>query len=171
MQLMNARRFVVSFVLAVSLAGIALTAQALGPGSKAPAIALKDFAGKDFAWSSLSGKVVLVDFWASWCAPCKQELPVLEALYKKYKGRGFEIIGVNQDEDRGNAEKFLRRSPLSFVVLHDAQRAVAAAYAPQKMPSSYLIDRRGLVRYVHAGFKASDAEQLEKEIRGLLDAK
>lgn len=168
---MNARRFAFPFLSIVLIAAFAVTAHALGPGSKAPPIALKDFSGKSFAWGALSGKVVLVDFWASWCAPCKQELPVLEGLYKKYKSRGFEVVGVNQDEDRGNADKFLRRSPLSFLVLHDAGRTVAAAYAPQKMPSSYLIDRKGLVRYVHAGFKASDAAALEKEISALLDAK
>ncbi|MFT3922566.1 MAG: TlpA disulfide reductase family protein [Myxococcales bacterium] len=168
---MNLRRFVLPMLSMLMIAAFALSAHALGPGSKAPPIALKDLSGKSFAWGSLSGKVVLVDFWASWCAPCKQELPVLQGLYKKYKARGFEVVGINQDEERANAEKFLRRSPLSFPVLHDAGRSVASAYAPQKMPSSYLIDRRGLVRHVHAGFKASDAEALEREISALLDAK
>ena len=103
--------------------------------------------------------------------PASRSCPLLENLYKKYRSRGFEVVGVNQDEDRANADKFLRRSPLSFLVLHDAGRVAAGAYAPQKMPSSYLIDRKGLVRHVHAGFKASDAAVLEKEISALLDAK
>jgi len=168
---MKLRRFLLPFVSVILIATFALDARALGPGSKAPPISLKDLSGKAFAWSALSGKVVLVDFWASWCAPCKQELPVLEGLYKKYRARGFEIVAVNQDEERTNAEKFLRRAPLSFPVLHDADRSVAASYAPQKMPSSYLIDKHGLVRHVHAGFKASDADALEREIAALLDAK
>jgi thiol-disulfide isomerase/thioredoxin len=169
---MPSRRFALSvLVTMITLAASAMTAHALGPGSRAPAIQLKDLSGKDFRWGALSGKVVLVDFWASWCGPCKQELPVLEELYKKYRARGFEVIGINQDEDPANASKFLRRSPLSFAVLHDRGRSVAAAYAPQKMPSSYLIDRQGLVRYVHAGFKADDVAGLEREINTLLAAK
>jgi thiol-disulfide isomerase/thioredoxin len=165
------RRLLSTCLTVAVLLALAVSAQALGPGSKAPAVELKDLSGKSFGWGALSGKVVLVDFWASWCAPCKEELPVLEALYKKYRGRGFEIVGINQDEDPANASKFLRRAPLSFPILHDAKRAAAGSYSPSKMPSSYLIDRRGLVRYVHAGFKAGDAADLEREINALLDAK
>jgi cytochrome c biogenesis protein CcmG, thiol:disulfide interchange protein DsbE len=165
------RRFRV-LLLAVSLvAAAAFDAQALGAGTKAPNIELSDLSGKPFRLSSFAGKVVLVDFWASWCGPCREELPVLENLYKKYRAKGFEVIGVNQDQDPANASKFLRRTPLSFTVLHDAKRSVAGAYGPDKMPSSYLIDRHGLVRYVHPGFRASDAAGLEREINALLEAR
>ncbi len=165
------RALVVWGGLALLLCTFAVSAKALAPGGKAPPVSLKDMSGKAYDWKTTSGKVVVVDFWASWCAPCKEELPVLDALYKKYRERGLEVIGVNQDENLENAAKFLRRSPLSFPVLHDAKREVAAAYAPTKMPSSYLIDRNGLVRFVHAGFKASDAAALEREILSLLNAK
>jgi peroxiredoxin len=146
----------------------ALSAAALSAGSRAPEIELSDLSGKVVKLSDLKGKVVLVDFWASWCVPCKEELPVLEALHKKYAGDGLVIIGVNADSERDNMTKFLRRTKLSFTVVHDVDRKVAGRYAPTKMPSSYLIDRSGLVRYVHAGYRAGDADKLESEIKTLL---
>ena len=147
---------------------LAASAGALSVGSKAPEIDLADLSGKVVKVSDLKGKVVLVDFWASWCAPCREELPVLEALHKKYAAQGLVVVGVNGDSERANMDKFLRRTKLSFRVVHDAARGVAARYAPTKMPSSYVIDRNGLVRHVHAGFKANDAEALESEIKALL---
>jgi peroxiredoxin len=146
----------------------ALSAAALSAGSRAPEIELADLSGKVVKLSDLKGKVVLVDFWASWCVPCKEELPVLESLHKKYAADGLVIIGVNADSERDNMTKFLRRTKLSFTVVHDVERKVAGRYAPSKMPSSYLIDRSGLVRYVHAGYRAGDGEKLESEIKSLL---
>ncbi|HEX5658715.1 MAG TPA: TlpA disulfide reductase family protein [Polyangiales bacterium] len=149
----------------------ALEAQAVGDGTVAPEIALKDLAGKPVKLADLKGKVVLVDFWASWCAPCREELPVLDGLYKKYKDKGLVIIGIGLDRDADKLAKFLRGMPLSFPVVHDPAGAVANKYEPPKMPSSYMIDKRGLIRHVHAGFKASDKAQLEKELGALLSEK
>ncbi len=118
--------------------------------------------------ADLRDKVVLVDFWASWCAPCREELPVLERLHRRYKDHGLVIVGVNIDRDESNMTGFLRRTPVGFRVVHDGSHRVADRYQPPRMPSSYLIDKRGVVRYVHAGFRASDAERLEREIRELL---
>lgn len=143
-------------------------ALAIGAGSLAPEIGLKDLSGRGVSIASLKGKVVLVDFWASWCAPCREELPVLEALYKKYRGRGFEIVGVNLDQSPDKVQRFLSGTPLSFRVVHDRGRAVAERYAPSKMPSSFLIDRKGIVRHVHAGFRAADRSALDSQISALL---
>lgn len=156
------------------LAGLLLAVphvQALGKGVPAPEIGLKDLAGEPVTLEALKGQVVLVDFWASWCAPCREELPVLEALYKKYRAQGLVIVGVGLDKDAKNLGKFLRATPLSFRIVHDAAGAVADRYAPPKMPSSYLVDRKGIVRYVHAGFKAADKVPLEREIKALLAEK
>lgn len=158
-------------LLLLGLAMFSPAALAIGAGTMAPEIGIKDLAGRGVNIASLKGKVVLVDFWASWCAPCREELPVLESLYKKYRARGFEVVGVNQDESPDNVKKFLNGMPLSFRVVHDRGGAVANRYEPAKMPSSFLIDRKGIVRHVHAGFRAADRATLEKKISALLDAK
>lgn len=156
----------------VALAFIQISgAAAVSDGARAPEIGLVDRAGKQVRIADLKGRVVLVDFWASWCAPCREELPVLEGLYKKHREQGLVVVGVGLDKDADKLTKFLRGSPLSFPVVHDSAGAVAERYAPPKMPSSYLIDRKGLVRKVHAGFKASDKAALEKEIAALLAEK
>jgi cytochrome c biogenesis protein CcmG, thiol:disulfide interchange protein DsbE len=144
---------------------------AIGTGSMAPEIGLKDMAGRAVSMRALKGKVVLVDFWASWCAPCREELPVLEALYKKYRGQGFEVVAVNQDQSADNVRKFLNSTPLSFSVVHDRGGSVASRYAPTKMPSSFILDRKGIVRHVHAGFRASERAALDKQIGALVGGK
>jgi cytochrome c biogenesis protein CcmG, thiol:disulfide interchange protein DsbE len=157
-------------VLTLGIASVSV-ARAVREGSVAPEIALKDLSGKLVKVADLKGKVVLVDFWASWCGPCREELPVLEGLYKKYRERGLVIVGVGLDRDSEKLTKFLRAVPLSFPVVHDPAGSVADKYAPPKMPSSYLIDKRGLIRHLHAGYKASDKAQLEKELSALLAEK
>ena len=146
-------------------------ARALDKGVPAPEIGLKDLAGHAVSLAELKGRVVVVDFWASWCAPCREELPVLEALYRKYREQGLVIVGVGLDKDPKNLTKFLRASPLTFTVVHDAAGAVADRYSPPKMPSSYLIDRKGIVRHVHAGFRAADKAAIERELKALLAEK
>lgn len=144
------------------------SAAALETGQPAPEIALQDFNGKLVKLSQLKGKVVLVDFWASWCAPCRESLPFLDKLSKSYRDRGLVVLGVNIDSDLGAARKFLKGLPVSFTVLNDPEKLVAKAYAPPTMPSSYLIDRNGKVHLVHAGFKPSDAARLDAEVKNLL---
>lgn len=145
-------------------------ALAVAEGDGAPDIKLTDLSGKPVSLASLKGKVVLVDFWASWCKPCREELPVLEQLHKKYSAEGLAIIGVNVDSDAKTAKKFLadNKLALSFALANDAQHKVAESYAPPTMPSSYLIGRDGKVRFVHAGFRSSDAKRMEAEIQQLL---
>jgi cytochrome c biogenesis protein CcmG, thiol:disulfide interchange protein DsbE len=157
--------------LSLLLALLPLRAQAVGQGAVAPEIGLPDRSGKLVKIADLKGRVVIVDFWASWCAPCREELPVLDALYRKYRDKGLVVVAVGQDKEPENLAKFLRASPLSFPVVHDAKGAVAARYEPPKMPSSYVVDRKGLIRHLHAGFKASDKSALERELKQLLSEK
>ena len=145
-----------------------LPAWALDAGAKMPEIGLKDLSGKTVNLASLAGKVVVIDFWATWCAPCKEELPVLQKLYKKYASQGLVVVGVSVDKDAANIPSFAKKLALTFPVVHDAGHQVSGRYQPPRMPSSYIIDRKGIVRYVHGGFRADDAAVFEKQIQGLL---
>jgi thiol-disulfide isomerase/thioredoxin len=129
---------------------------------------MPDQAGNKVDLNALKGKVVLVDFWASWCGPCRQEMPVLEELHKKYAEQGLVIVGVNIDTNPKKMNNFLRGTPASFRIVQDRKLAVAARYEPSTMPSSYFIGRDGKIRYVHAGFQKRDAPELEARIKTLL---
>jgi thiol-disulfide isomerase/thioredoxin len=155
--------------LAAALALLLLPAAALANkvGERATDFTLRDLAGKPVRLSELRGSVVLLDFWASWCAPCKKELPALEALQKKYKDSGKKVVvlTVNIDKDRANAEKFLTAAKVKQVrVLLDKEGAVAGQYDLPTMPTSFVIDAKGIVRYVHAGYRPGDEKKVAAEI-------
>jgi cytochrome c biogenesis protein CcmG/thiol:disulfide interchange protein DsbE len=161
-------RLAPAFVGALLLVFAAASALALDPGARAPEIGIADMSGNRVTMAGLRGRVVIVDFWASWCEPCAEEMPVLERLHTTYRSQGLTVIGVSQDREIGNARQFLARTRVSFANVHDGAHAVAGRYRPARMPSSYVIDRSGVVRHVHAGFRASDAAQLEREVQALL---
>jgi len=115
--------------------------------------------------SSLQGKVVLLDFWASWCAPCQEELPMLDEMSARLKSKGVEIVGVSIDENKADAEHFLKRkSSWSLTLGHDPDQKVAEQFKPPKMPTSYVIDRNGVVRQMNAGFERADAKKIEAQL-------
>ena len=114
------------------------------------------------------GQVLYVDFWASWCVPCRLSMPALDALYRKHSSRGFAVIGVNKDNTLADAQRFLARVPVSFPLAEDGKDALARAFEVKAMPSGYLIDRRGTIRRVHRGFTAETAAALEREVEELL---
>jgi thiol-disulfide isomerase/thioredoxin len=115
--------------------------------------------------AALRGKVVYVDFWASWCGPCAKSFPWLKAMHEQYAAKGLDIVAINLDKDRGKAEEFLAGHPAPFMVAFDPKGTTAEAYHVAGMPSSYLIDAAGKIVFVHTGFAPKDAAQLEARIK------
>jgi len=148
---------VLAFLIALSAASVG--AAAVSPPQAAPRWPLLD---------TLHGKVVLVDFWASWCSPCLQSFPWMNALQQKHAGDGLVIVAVNVDQDRALADAFLQKVPARFRVEYDGEGALAREFGVQAMPTSFLIDRSGQVRIRHAGFKDKHHEERERQIQQLL---
>jgi peroxiredoxin len=144
---------------------LATASDATGP---APAFTLTDLSGASRALSQYKGQVVMVNFWATWCGPCQQEMPLLDQMYKKFKPVGFTLIGVNVDKDAPPVKELLARKPVSFPVLLDPTNAVSKAYHLDEMPSSVIIDRNGTIRYVHRGYKPGDENEYQDRIRQLI---
>ena len=115
------------------------------------------------------GKVVYVDFWASWCGPCRQSFPWLDEVSREYAAKNLVVIGVNVDHDRDRAERFLTDTPAEFPIIYDPRGEIAAAFKVNGMPSAVLIDRSGRVRFQHTGFSPKSKEQYEDDLRKLLD--
>jgi cytochrome c biogenesis protein CcmG, thiol:disulfide interchange protein DsbE len=156
-------------LLAIATA-LAWARGALGaePGERAPAFALPTAAGETLALERLRGQVVYVDFWASWCGPCRRSFPWMNEMNRKYAAKGLAIVAINVDKKRADAERFLAQIPAEFTVVFDAPGAVPAAYAVKGMPSSYLIDANGRVAVVEQGFRDESRAVLEEKIRALL---
>ena len=135
-------------------------------GSKFPDLSKMQLEG---GVPSMKGKVVLVDFWASWCGPCKQSFPQLDALYQKYHSRGFEVVGVSVDEKAADMKAFLAANKVSFPTARDAGQKLVGAVGPQTMPTSVLVDQNGNVALVEAGFHGkSTVQALDAAIQKLL---
>ncbi len=121
---------------------------------------------------SLKGKVVLLDFWASWCSPCKASFPALNELQEKYGARGFAVVAVNVDEQRGDMEKFLKKNNATFTIVRDAAQKLVAAASVETMPTSFLLDAEGRVRFIHSGFHGDQTKaKYVSEIESLLTTK
>jgi cytochrome c biogenesis protein CcmG, thiol:disulfide interchange protein DsbE len=137
-----------------------------GPvGAPMPPLEVDSFSGRSIRVASYKGRVLLLDVWASWCAPCKQELPMLDAMAERLKARGIDVLAVSVDKDRANVQKFMRaHGRWSLTVAHDPRGEIAELLQPDKMPTSYVVDRAGIVRYVNAGFVPADAPIIEKRL-------
>jgi thiol-disulfide isomerase/thioredoxin len=139
----------------------------LAPAIELPLLSLQA-QSSSASLAELRGKVVYLDFWASWCGPCRKSFPLLEQLRQQLGSQGFEVLAVNVDEFEADALQFLTEIPVSYPVVRDGAGTTPQTYGILGMPTAYLIDRDGVVRLVHAGFKTSDAEKLRVEINKLL---
>jgi peroxiredoxin len=156
------------FKVAALGALIASAAVAADAGGPAPAFTLTALTGEQGGLSQYKGQVVMVNFWATWCGPCQQEMPLLDQMYKKYKPAGFTLIGVNVDKESPAVKELLARRPVSFPVLLDPANQVSKAYHVDEMPSSVIIDRKGAIRYIHRGYKPGDENDYQDRIRQLI---
>jgi thiol-disulfide isomerase/thioredoxin len=138
-------------------------------GARLPDLKVTDFDGRALGAEALAGKVVLLDIWASWCGPCKEELPLLDAMAARLKSKGVTIVAVSIDESREDAMGFLnaRGSTWSLSLAHDPQGRVAERLKPPKMPTSYIVDRAGIIRHVNSGFERDDVAKIEARLTQL----
>lgn len=155
------------------LAALALvfiqTATAAGQGDAGPDCQLQAFKGNgSLPLKTLRGQVVYVDFWASWCGPCAKSFPFLNGLNDELKNQGLRIVAVNMDENPQDAEAFLAKLPAAFTVATDVEAKCAQQFDVKAMPSSYLIDRKGIIRHIHLGFKTDEAEEVKSLVTQLL---
>ena len=161
-----------AWVLLAALA-IACAAGPLGAteaGQPAPPFSLPNAKGDVVSLERMRGKVVYVDFWASWCGPCRRSFPWMNEMHQKYGARGLVVVGINVDKKRADAEKFLAQIPASFPIVFDEAGTTPTAYGVKGMPSSYLIDARGNVTFVERGFLDESRAGLEQRIAELTAA-
>jgi thiol-disulfide isomerase/thioredoxin len=161
------RAVALSALIALGLAQ-ASSFDPLRNGAPAPAFELASNAGKNIRIADYKGQVVLLNFWASWCGPCRKEMPILEQLHKQYRSKGFAMVGVNVEPDSAEALGFLKSTPVSFPILFDRDSKVSKLYAVQGMPNTVILDRKGNVRYVHRGYKPGEENEYLNQIRALI---
>ena len=152
---------------ALLLAAI-LSVPALAGPTPAPHFRLDSMAGAPVSLDQYKGQVVMINFWASWCGPCRTEMPILDKLHAKYKPMGFTMIGVNVEPDSSLAATWLKSTPVSFPILFDTKSEVSKLYAVAGMPSTVIIDRKGNLRWLHRGYKAGDENEYLNQIRALV---
>ena len=137
-------------------------------GQPAPDFALKSSTGENLRLSEYRGDVVMINFWATWCGPCRQEMPLLDQLYSRYQRVGFNLLGVNIDDDSRRAMRMIEELGVNFPVLFDARKEVSELYEVDAMPVTVIVDREGTVRYVHHGYKPGYEDKYLDQIRSLL---
>jgi peroxiredoxin len=161
---MKIRLAVLAAALAVSLPMLAVSSA----NKPAPQFDLPSREGKTVNLSQYKGQVVMINFWASWCGPCRQEMPLLESIYKQYNKLGFVLLGVNVEPDSRAAAEWLKQTPVSFPVLFDKESKVSQMYDVASMPSTVIIDRKGNVRELHKGYKPGDEQGYMNVVRELV---
>jgi peroxiredoxin len=145
-----------------------LTGAAVAPAALAPDFTLRSADGPNLRLNEQRGRVVLVNFWATWCGPCRQEMPHLNRLYEKYRASGFVLLGVNVDDDTRNAIGVATKLGVKFPVLLDTDKKVSQLYDLSAMPATVLIDKDGRVRFLHRGYQTGYEDTYDKQIREML---
>ena len=147
---------------------LAFAAQADQISGPAPSFTLESRGGGTVSLEDFAGDVVMINFWATWCGPCRKEMPHLEALHQRYKDLGFTLLGINVEDDSKGVERFLKETPVSFDVLLDPANVVSGLYRVVAMPTTVIVDRSGQMRYIHHGYQSGYEHQYQAQIRELL---
>lgn len=156
-------------VLASLLSGFVSVANALEIGVAAPSCVLKNFGdGTPIDLAALRGKVVYLDFWASWCGPCLQSMPFMDEMQAQLGAKGLQMLAVNLDEDPSDAKTFLDKHPVKLKIAATEDDSCPTAYQVEAMPSSFLIDRKGNIRHIELGFHKGDSAAIRKRVEQLL---
>jgi peroxiredoxin len=134
----------------------------------APDFALRSLQDKNIRLSEHLGEVVIINFWSTWCGPCRQQMPELDALYERYQRAGLVLLGINIDEQRDDAIEMAQTLKVRYPVLFDERKAVSRSYQVGSMPYTVLIDREGVVRYVVEGYRPGDVQRYTEQLRELL---
>ncbi len=156
------------FAILLCTAFLCLSAQAKPLSGAAPDFTLKTLDGSNFRLEEHRGEVLFINFWATWCGPCRQEMPLLNELHERYSAAGFKILGVNVEEDSAGAATMAKKMGLSFPILFDTESNVSQLYNVDAMPSSVLVDRNGKMRYLHRGYKPGYEEEYRAQIKELI---
>jgi thiol-disulfide isomerase/thioredoxin len=164
---MNARTLAATAAI-IAFGTLARGQRSAADSKVAPDVTLQTMQGSLVRLGEYKGRVVLIDFWASWCPPCKTSFPAVDLLSREYEGRGLQVFAVNLDERRRDADAFLDAHPHAMTVLFDPKGAAPLAFGVHGMPSSFLIDRTGTIRFTHMGYSGNIAEQYRQEITLLL---
>ena len=152
----------------LALLVLASSAQAVSLQESAPDFTLKSLDGSNLRLEEYRGQVVLINFWASWCGPCRQEMPLLDRLHQRYEDTGFAVLGVNVEGEVGPARDIVDKTKVSFPVLIDTGQQVSERYNLEAMPSTIVVDRDGVVRYIHRGYKPGDESKYVQVVKELI---
>lgn len=156
--------FLISCVTALSMS----TASAAKVGDLAPNFTLKSATGTNLRLSEFRGEVVMINFWATWCGPCRQEMPLLQELYSRYRDVGFELLGVSIDGNSAKAKNMAKRLKINYPILFDLEKNVSELYDVDAMPTTVMVDRDGRVRHIYRGYLPGHEDKYRANIRGLL---
>lgn len=158
------------FVRSVALFIALFAGQALAVGlqEEAPDFTLKSLDGGNLRLEEYRGQVVLINFWASWCGPCRQEMPLLDRLHHRYEDTGFAVLGINVEGDPDSAQEIVDKTKVTFPILIDDGQKVSELYSLEAMPSTVVVDRDGVIRYIHLGYKPGDEAKYVEVVKALI---
>lgn len=165
------RRIIIALLFITVLIGL-FTSLTFSADNVAPDFELKDLEGKKVSFKDFKGKVVLLNFWATWCAPCRAEMPSLENLYRSFKGKGLVVIGVSVDNSDNSVRSFVRQKKITFPILLDSKKEVSFDdYGVIGLPVTFLIDQKGIIVEKVFGERQWDSEEIKEKIKRLLEGR